>query len=78
MDSLVLDWTIGRAALPSATASSRLTVVGFGVLTGAVREELAFADTEIVRKSVVGSVACVARPSALPKITSNPTCRILN
>jgi hypothetical protein len=55
----LLDWRIGGAA-PSCAGSA---VLGLGVLTATVEEELAFADTVNFRKSVVGPVACLACPS---------------
>jgi hypothetical protein len=39
---------------------------------------LAFVDTETVKKSLVCSTVCVARPSAFLKTISNSTCRILD
>jgi hypothetical protein len=55
-------------------------VVGFGVLTAAalVEEELAFADTVIVRESVAAPVGYLECPSALPRTISNSTCRTLS
>jgi hypothetical protein len=53
-------------------------VVGSGVLTAAAREEFTFVEMVIVKKSVAGSVGCPALSSALLKIISSSTCRILS
>jgi hypothetical protein len=73
----LLDWTVGcaAAALPSATGSS---VPWLGPLTAAVSEELAFADTMTVTKSVGGSVGCLEFSSVLLKARSSPTSRALS
>jgi hypothetical protein len=73
-----LAWTVGCAAPPSATGLSTSVVMGIGVLTAAVTEELAFADTVIFKESVAGSVGRPGCPSALLKVMPRSTCRALS
>jgi hypothetical protein len=69
----VLVWAVGRTALPSETGIS--AAAGLGVLTATVREELMFADTLTIKKTVIGSARRPACPSVLRKIISSSACR---
>jgi hypothetical protein len=72
----VLVWAVGRTALPSGIGI--LAATGLRVLTAAVREELVFADTVTIRKTVTGSGGCPACPSALRKIISSSACTTIS
>jgi hypothetical protein len=62
----------------SVLESFKSAVVGFGVLTAAVGEGLAFADAVIDKERVAGSVRCLTSlPAPLNRI-SNSTCMMFS
>jgi hypothetical protein len=67
--------TVRLGAPPWATEPA---VVRFCVSTAAFEEEVAFGDTEIIKKSVVGSVGCPSRAPVLLKTTSSSICRMFS
>ena len=72
----VFVWAVGRTALPSETGIS--AAAGLGVFTAAVREELVFADTATIKKTVTGSAGRPACPPALWKVISSSACTIIS
>jgi hypothetical protein len=71
-----LVWAVGRTALRSDTGI--WAAGGLGVLIAAVREELVFADTVTIKKTVTGSAGRLARPTALRKMISSSTCTTIS
>jgi hypothetical protein len=65
-------------APPWSTDLSGSAVVGLCVWGTAFEGEAAFGDTEIIKKSVVGSVGCPSRASVSLKTTSSSICRMLS
>jgi hypothetical protein len=53
-------------------------VVGLGMLTAAFREEFLFADSVIVKKSVIASAGCLVCPSAPSKTISSSIRKMLS
>jgi hypothetical protein len=71
----LLDWAV---KCDSATGKSRSEMVGSGMLTADIGEELAFADAVIVNESVTGPAECLECSCVLSKVISSPTSTALS